>query len=91
MDPTYGRDEYREDEMLGLIRGDDFLGDIDVTRQYLNNSGEGDESLNTGGRSSSEVHADASGEGDYIMTSDEGEADEGEVDGSREVHIYTYS
>ena len=47
MDPTHGRDEYNEDTMHGLIRGDGFAGD--VTNEYLNQSGEGDDSLNTGG------------------------------------------
>ena len=89
MDPTHGRDEYNEDTMHGFIRGDEFVGDIDVTHQYLNDSGDGDESLNTGGRSSSEVHAGASGEGGHIG-SDEGESDEGEADGSGEVHIYIF-
>ena len=85
MDPTHGRDEYQEDTMHGFIRGDEFVGD--VTNQYLNQSGEGDESLNTGGRSSGEVVAGASGEGG-IDGSDEGEDDEGKADGSGEVHIY---
>ena len=88
MDPIHGRDEYHEDVMHGVIRGDDILvGDIDVTNQFLNESGEGDESLNTGGRSSGEVDAHASGEGG-LSSSNEEEADEGEADGSVEVHIY---
>ena len=82
MDPTHGRDEYHEDTMHGFIHGDKFVGD--VANQYLNESGEGDESLNTGGRSSGEVDAGASGEGG-IDGSDEGEDDEGEADGSGEV------
>ena len=82
MDPTDGRDEYHEDMMHGFIRGDEFVGD--VTNQYLNQSGEGDESLNTGGRSSGEVDAGASGEGG-MDNSDEGEDDEGEAG---EVHMY---
>lgn len=82
MDPTHGRDEYNEDMMQGFIRGDEFVGD--VTNQYLNQSGEGDESLNTGGRSSGEVDAGASGEGG-MDNSDEGEDDEGEAG---EVHMY---
>ena len=76
MDPTNGRDEYNEDMMQGFIRGDEFVGD--VTNEYLNQSGEGDESLNTGGRSSGEVDAGASGDGG-MDSSDEGEADEGEA------------
>ena len=80
MDPTHGRDEYQEDMMQGFIRGDEFVGD--VTNQYLNQSREGDESLNVGGRSSGEVDASASGEGGIDGS------DEGEADGSDEVHIY---
>ena len=82
MDPTDGRDEYHEDMMQGFIRGDEFGGD--VTNQYLNQSDEGDESLNTGGRSSGEVDVSASGEGG-MDSSDEGEDNEGEAG---EVHIY---
>jgi len=84
MDPTHGRDEYEEDMMHGFIRGDEFVGD--VTNQYLNQSGEGDESLNTGGRSSGEVDAGASG--DVGMdSSHEGEDDEGEAGEVHYVHI----
>ena len=84
MDPTDGRDEYHEDMMHGFIHGDEFVGD--VTNQYLNQSGEGDESLNTGGRSSGEVDAGASG--DVGMdSSDEGEDDEGEAGEVHYVHI----
>ncbi|KAE8801353.1 hypothetical protein D1007_23050 [Hordeum vulgare] len=61
--------------MHGVIRGDDILvGDVDVTNQFLNESGEGDESLNTQGRSSGEVDAHASGKGG-IGGSNEEEAD----------------
>ena len=77
MDPTHGRDEYNEDMMHGFIRGDEFVGD--VTNEYPNQSGEGDASLNTGGRSSGEVDAGASGDGG-MDSSDEGEAGE--------VHMY---
>ena len=74
--------------MHGVIRGDDILvGDVDVTNQFLNESGEGYESLNTQGRSSGEVDAHASGEGG-IGGSNEEEADEGEAGRSGEVHIY---
>ena len=84
MDPTHGRDEYNEDMMQGFIRGDGFAGD--VTNEYLNQSGEGDESLNTGGRSSGEVDAGASG--DVGMdSSHEGEDDEGEAGEVHYVHI----
>jgi hypothetical protein len=56
--------------------------DIDVTRTFLNDSGEGDESLNRGD-GSGQVEAEAwdggeAGEGE----ADKGEADEGEGDGS---------
>ena len=84
MDPTHGRDEYNEDMMQGFIRGDGFVGD--VTNEYLNQSGEGDESLNTGGRSSGEVDAGASGDGG-MDSSDEGEADEGEAGEVHYLHI----
>ena len=84
MDPTHGRDEYNEDMMQGFIRGDEFVGD--VTNEYLNRSGEGDESLNTGGRSSGEVDAGASGDGG-MDSSDEGEADEGEAGEVHYLHI----
>jgi hypothetical protein len=84
MDPTQGRDKYEEDMMHGFIRGDEFVGD--VTNQYLNQSGEGDESLNTGGRSSGEVDVGASGDGG-MDSSDEGEDDEGEAGEVHYVHI----
>ena len=77
MEPQ-GRDQNQEDILEGIIRGDD-VGD--VTAQFLNASGEGDESL---GR------RDGSGEGE-ADGSDDGEADasdEGEADGSRKVNIY---
>jgi hypothetical protein len=84
MDPTHGRDEYNEDMMQGFIRGDEFGGD--VTNEYLNQSGEGDESLNTGGRSSGEVDAGASGDGG-MDSSDKGEDDEGEAGEVHYLHI----
>ena len=82
MDPPFHRDEAGDEQVYGFIRGDEYVGDIGS--RYLNESGEGDESLNTGGRSSGEVDAGASGERE-INSSDEGEGDEGEAD---EVHIY---
>ena len=82
MDPTR-RDEYNEDMMQDMIRGDD---DIDVTNQYLNQSGEGDESLNTGGRSFDEVDGGASGDGG-TDSSDEGEDNEGEAGEVHYLHI----
>ena len=82
MDPIHDKDEYQEDVMHGVIRGDDILvGDINVTNQFLNESGEGDESLNTQGRSSGEVDAHTSGEGGI------GGSNEEEADRSLEVHI----
>lgn len=43
MDPIHGRDEYQEDMMHGVIRGDDFIVG-DVTNQFLNESCDEDES-----------------------------------------------
>ena len=83
------RDENQENILEDMIRGED-VGD--VTSQFLNNSGEGDESLNRRD-GSGEVEPDGRGEGEVS----EGEADEGEADGSGgtlniansgEVHIY---
>ncbi len=73
MEP-HGRDENQEDIIAGMIRGEEAVGD--VTAEFLNNSGEGDESLNRGD-GSGEVEAEA-----YEGEGDEGEADEGEGDGS---------
>ena len=65
---------------------------VDVTTEFLNNSGEGDESLNRRD-GSGEVEPDGRGEGEVS----EGEADEGEAEGSGgtlnvansgEVHIH---
>jgi len=75
MEP-HGRDENQEDIMEGMIRGEEAVGD--VTTEFLNNSGEGDESLNRGD-GSGEGEADGWGEGE-LGGSDEGEAGE--------VHIY---
>ena len=77
------RDEDAENMLAGFIRGPE--GDPDVTN-WMNNSGEGDESLNTGGRSSDEVDAGASGDGG-MDSSDEGEADEGEAGEVHYLHI----
>ena len=83
----HGRDENQENILEDMIRGED-VGD--VTSQFLNNSGEGDESLNRRD-GSGEVEADGWGEGEV------GGFDEGEADGSGgtlnianfdEVHIY---
>ena len=77
MDPAHGTTQDDEYFLQGMIRENE---DIDVTRTFLNDSGEGDESLNRGD-GSGEVEAwdgGEAGEGE----ADEGEADEGEGDGS---------
>jgi hypothetical protein len=79
MDPAHGTTQDDEYFLQGMIRENE---DIDVTRTFLNDSSEGDESLNRGDRSG-EVEAEAwdggeAGEGE----ADKGEADEGEGDGS---------
>jgi hypothetical protein len=79
MDPAHGTTQDDEYFLQGIIRENE---DIDVTRTFLNDSGEGDESLNRGD-GSGEVEAEAwdggeAGEGE----ADKGEADEGEGDGS---------
>ena len=76
------RDEDQENILQDIIRGPEDI--VDVTTEFLNNSGEGDESLNRR-NGSGEVEADGWGEG---------EADEGEAEGSGgtlnsgEVHIH---
>jgi hypothetical protein len=67
MDPAHGKSQDNEYFLQGMIRENE---DIDVTRTFLNDSGEGDESLNRG---------DGSGE---VEAWDGGEAGEGEADGS---------
>jgi hypothetical protein len=77
MDPAHGKTQDDEYFLQGMICKNE---DIDVTRSFLNDSGEGDESLNRGD-GSSEVEAwdgGEAGEGE----ADKGEADEGEGDGS---------
>ena len=69
MDPAHGIDQDQENILHGMIRENE---GINVTRTFLNDSGEGDESLNRGD-SSGEVETEAW---------DGGEADEGESDGS---------
>ena len=58
----HGRDENQEDIIADMIRGEEVIVG-DVTEQFLNESGEGDESLNRGDGSgevelggSAEVH-----------------------------------
>jgi hypothetical protein len=70
------RDENQENILEDIIRGSEDVAD--VTEQFLNDSGEGDASLNRPD-SSGEVGADAWGEGE-LGRSDERKADE--------VHIY---
>lgn len=72
MDPAHKKSQDDEYFLQGMIREN---VDIDVTRTFLNDSGEGDESLNRGD-DSGEVEAWDGGE------ADEGEADEGEGDSS---------
>jgi hypothetical protein len=77
MDPAHGTTQDDEYFLQGMIQENE---DIDVTRTFLNDSGEGDESLNRGD-GSGEVEAKAwdggqAGEGE----ADKGEADEGEGD-----------
>ena len=86
MEP-HGRDENEENILEDMIRGED------DTSHFLNNSGEGDESLNRGdGVSNAWEEAE-------LGVSDEGEADKAEAGGSGatliitnsdEVHIYLY-
>ena len=94
MEP-HDRDENQENILKDMIRGDD------VSKQFLNDSGEGDESLNRGDGSDAWGErelgsSDAWGERE-LGGSDEGEADKGEAGGSGEtleivnsdeVHIY---
>jgi hypothetical protein len=77
MDPAHGKTQDDEYFLQGMICENE---DIDVTRTFLNDSGEGDESLNRGD-GYGEVEAwdkGEAGEGE----ADKGEADEGEGDGS---------
>jgi hypothetical protein len=78
MDPGHGTTQDDENFLQGMIRENE---DIEVTRMFLNNSGEGDESLNRGD-GSGEVEAEAwdGGEADE-GEADKGEANEGEGDG----------
>jgi hypothetical protein len=55
MDPTHGTTQDDEYFLQGMICENE---DIDVTRTFLNDSGEGDESLNRGD-GSVEVEAEA--------------------------------
>ena len=82
------RDEHQENILEDIIRGPEDI--VDVTTEFLNNSGEGDESLNRRD-GSGEVEAEGWCEGEA------GGFDEGEAEGSGgtlnvansgEVHIY---
>ena len=86
MEP-HGRDENEENILEDMIRGED------DTSHFLNDSSEGDESLNRGDDVSN-VWKEAE-----LGVSDEGEADKAEAGGSgatliitnsEEVHIYLY-
>jgi hypothetical protein len=81
MDPAHGTAQDDENILQGMIHENEDI-DIVITRMILNDSGEGDESLNRGD-GSGEVEAEAwdGGEADEGEV-DEGEADEGEADGS---------
>jgi hypothetical protein len=84
MDPAHGTTQDDEYFLQGMIHKNE---DINVTRTFLNDSGEGDESLNRGD-GSGEVEAEAwdrgkAGEGEAGEgEADKGESDKGEGDGS---------
>ena len=81
MEP-HDRDEHEEEIMEGMIRGET----ADVTNLYLNESGEGDESL---GQRDGFAEEEVEGE---LYGSDDGEADGSggteNITNSGEVHIY---
>jgi hypothetical protein len=76
MDPAHDTAQDEENILQGMIRENEDIN-IDVTRMFLNESCEGNESLNQGD-DTGEVEAKAWDEGE----ADEGEADKGEGDGS---------
>jgi hypothetical protein len=96
MDPAHGTTQDDEYFLQGMIRKNE---DIDITRTFLNDSGEGDESLNRGD-GSGEVEAETWDGGEAgEEEADKGEAGEGEGDGfggtlnlgnSGEVYIYFF-
>jgi hypothetical protein len=57
MDPAHGTTQDDENILQGMIRENEDIN-IDVTRTFLNDSGEGDQSLNRGD-GSGEVEAKA--------------------------------
>ena len=77
----HGRDKDQEDIIADMIRGEEVIVG-DVTEQFLNESGEGDESLNRGD-SSGEVEAGGWGEGELG-----GSGGTLNIGNSDEVHIY---
>jgi hypothetical protein len=77
MDPAHGKTQDDEYFLQGMICENE---DIDVTRMFLNDFSEGDDSLNRGD-SSGEVEASDGGEAGE-GEADKGEADKGEGDGS---------
>jgi hypothetical protein len=77
MDPAHGKTQDDEYFLQGMICENE---DIDVTRTFLNDSSEEDESLNRED-SSSEVEASNRGEADE-GEADKGEANKGDGDGS---------
>jgi hypothetical protein len=79
MDLAHGTTQDDEYFLQGMIHENE---DIDVIRTFLNDSGEGDESLNRGD-GFGVVEAEAWDGGEAIEgEADKGEADEGEGDGS---------
>jgi hypothetical protein len=79
MDPAHGTTQDDEYFLQGMIRENE---DIDVIWTFLNDSDEGDESLNRGD-GSGEVEAEAWDRGEAVEgEANKGEADEGEGDGS---------
>ena len=78
------RDKNQENILEDMIRGED-VGD--VTSQFLNNSGEGDKSLNRRD-GSGEVEPDGWGGGEADEGEDEGSGGTLNVANSGEVHIH---
>ena len=81
MEP-HGRDENQENILEDMIRDDD------VSKQFLNDSGEGEEFLNRGDGSDAWGERELGGSDAWgkreLGGSDEGEADKGEAGGSGE-------
>ena len=79
------RDEDQENILQDIIRGPEDI--VDVTTEFLNNSGEGDESLNRRD-GSGEVEPDGRGEGEVSEGEAEGSGGTLNVANSGEVHIH---